>query len=90
MMNSKVQVSCPPPTLDKVAGRAVTTLEGVHPRRARTRYADAFTCGGLQCGFCIPGIVIRAKAQVDKKGADLQHDDMARHLGAHLPGAPAT
>ncbi|MEY2401485.1 MAG: hypothetical protein QOJ08_1596, partial [Ilumatobacteraceae bacterium] len=37
-----------------------------------------------QCGFCIPGIVMRAKAQIDKKGADLQPSDMARHLGAHL------
>jgi aldehyde oxidoreductase len=27
---------------------------------------------------------MRAKAQIDKKGADLQRDDMARHLGAHL------
>ena len=83
MIDGKVQVSCTY-ALDKVAGRAVTTLEGVHPAE-RTRYADAFAaCGGLQCGFCIPGIVMRAKAQVDKKGADLQRDDMARHLGAHL------
>jgi aerobic-type carbon monoxide dehydrogenase small subunit (CoxS/CutS family) len=27
---------------------------------------------------------MRAKAQIDKKGADLQSSDMARHLGAHL------
>ena len=27
---------------------------------------------------------MRAKAQIDKKGADLDRDDMARHLGAHL------
>ncbi len=41
-------------------------------------------CGGLQCGFCIPGIVMRAKSQVDKKGADLDRHNMAPHLGAHL------
>ena len=29
----------------------------------------------LQCGFCIPGIVVRAKALIDKKGADLDRDD---------------
>jgi xanthine dehydrogenase molybdenum-binding subunit len=62
----------------------VITLEGVDPAE-RQRYADAFAaCGGLQCGYCIPGIVMRAKAQVDKKGAALERDDMARHLGAHL------
>jgi xanthine dehydrogenase molybdenum-binding subunit len=48
-------------------------------------FAQAFAaCGGLQCGFCIPGIVVRAKAQIDKKGATLKRGDMARHLGAHL------
>ncbi len=68
----------------KVAGKQVTTLEGV-AEEERNRFAEAFAaCGGLQCGFCIPGIVMRAKAQIDKKGADLQREDMARHLGAHL------
>ena len=27
---------------------------------------------------------MRAKSQIDKKGADLKREDMARHLGAHL------
>ncbi len=82
-IDGKAVVSCQQP-LAKVAGKHVVTLEGVDDGE-RARYADAFAaCGGLQCGFCIPGIVMRAKAQVDKKGADLQRDDMARHLGAHL------
>ena len=83
MIDGKVQISCTY-SVEKVAGRSVTTLEGVDADE-RTRFSDAFAaCGGLQCGFCIPGIVMRAKAQIDKKGADLQRDDMARHLGAHL------
>ena len=83
MIDGKVQISCTY-SVEKVAGRSVTTLEGVDVDE-RQRFADAFaSCGGLQCGFCIPGIVMRAKAQIDKKGADLQRDDMARHLGAHL------
>jgi len=83
MIDGKVQISCTY-SLEKVTGRNVTTLEGVDAEE-RQRYADAFAaCGGLQCGYCIPGIVMRAKAQVDKKGAALQRDDMARHLGAHL------
>ena len=79
----KAIVSCQQ-SLAKTAGKAVLTLEGVAPQE-REAFADAFAaCGGLQCGFCIPGIVMRAKAQIDKKGADLQPSDMARHLGAHL------
>jgi len=83
MIDGKVQISCTY-AVEKVAGRVVTTLEGVDEAE-RTRFSDAFAaCGGLQCGYCIPGIVMRAKAQIDKKGAGLQRDDMARHLGAHL------
>ncbi|MEY2753690.1 MAG: hypothetical protein RJB65_48 [Actinomycetota bacterium] len=83
MIDGKVQVSCTYPAA-KAAGREVVTLEGVDEAE-RQRYADAFAaCGGLQCGFCIPGIVMRAKGQVDKKGAELERADMARHLGAHL------
>ena len=83
MIDGKVQVSCQYP-LEKAAGRTVVTLEGL-PAEERAHYAEAFAAsGGLQCGFCIPGIVMRAKAQVDKKGADLTREDMARHLGAHL------
>jgi len=82
-VNGKAVVSCQT-SLEKVAGGEVTTLEGIDDSERR-KYSDAFAaCGGLQCGFCIPGIVVRAKAQVDKKGADLKREDMARHLGAHL------
>ena len=82
-VNGKAVVSCQT-SLEKVAGGEVTTLEGIEETE-RKKYSDAFAaCGGLQCGFCIPGIVVRAKAQVDKKGAELKREDMARHLGAHL------
>ena len=83
LVNGKAVVSCQT-SLDKAEGAQVTTLEGLGADE-RDRWASAFAaCGGLQCGFCIPGIVMRAKAQVDKKGAALERHDMARHLGAHL------
>ena len=83
LVNGKAVVSCQTP-LDKVDGGTVTTLEGFEPS-VRESFANAFAaCGGLQCGFCIPGIVVRAHAQIEKKGADLTRADMARHLGAHL------
>jgi len=82
-IDGKAVVSCQTP-LSKVSGKQVLTLEGVDANE-RKAFADAFAaCGGLQCGFCIPGIVMRAKAQIDKKGAALERSDMARHLGAHL------
>jgi aerobic-type carbon monoxide dehydrogenase small subunit (CoxS/CutS family) len=65
LIDGKAVVSCQQ-SLAKVAGKEIVTLEGL-PDDERQRYADAFAaCGGLQCGFCIPGIIVRAKAQVDK------------------------
>lgn len=83
MIDGKAQVSCTY-ALSKAEGRDIVTLEGIGDTE-REKYSSAFAaCGGLQCGYCIPGIVMRAKSQVDKKGADLKREDMARHLGAHL------
>ena len=83
LLDGKAQVACQT-SLAKVAGRSVTTLEGLAADE-RERYAATFAaCGALQCGFCTPGIVMRTKALVDKKGAALARDDAARHLGAHL------
>lgn len=83
LIDGKAVVSCQQ-SVEKVRDANVVTLEGIEEDERKV-YADAFTaCGGLQCGFCIPGIVVRAKAQVDKKGAGLKREDMARHLGAHL------
>ncbi|MFZ9867046.1 MAG: 2Fe-2S iron-sulfur cluster-binding protein, partial [Ilumatobacteraceae bacterium] len=83
LIDGKAVVSCQT-SLDKAEGKSIVTLEGVSEEE-RTAFANAFAaCGGLQCGFCIPGIVVRAKAQIDKKGSALKREDMARHLGAHL------
>ena len=83
LLDGKAVIACQT-SLTRAADKAIVTLEGL-PDEERDTYANAFAAvGGLQCGFCIPGIVIRAKAQIDKKGADLEPHDMARHLGAHL------
>ena len=70
--------------LDRAEGKEVTTLEGFEPAE-RQRLAAAFAAtGALQCGFCTPGILVRVKSLLDKKGSDLDRDTAARHLGGHL------
>jgi len=82
LIDGKASVACQL-SLKRVAGRAVTTLEGIADAE-RERYAKAFAAtGALQCGFCTPGIVMRTKALIDKD-PDLTRDKAARHLGAHL------
>jgi len=83
LIDGKASVSCLM-SLEKAAGKSITTLEGFDPAE-RERFAAAFaSTGALQCGFCTPGIVVRLKALLDKKGSDLTREDAARHLGAHL------
>jgi xanthine dehydrogenase molybdenum-binding subunit len=83
LVDGKPTVSCSL-ALDRVADRSVTTLEGV-PEEERSRWADAFVAtGALQCGFCTPGIVMRARYLVGKDGPALTREKAARHLGAHL------
>src|SRR6478752_5553608 len=83
LVDGKAVVSCNL-SVEKVADANVTTLEGL-PEDDRSRMASAFAAtGALQCGFCTPGILVRVAALLDKKGADLDRDTAARHLGAHL------
>jgi len=83
LIDGKASVSCQI-SLEKVAGKSITTLEGFDVAE-RERFAAAFAAtGALQCGFCTPGILVRVKALIDKKGSDLTRDDAARYLGAHL------
>lgn len=52
-------------TVAKVAGKKVVTLEGLSAREKET-YAWAFAeAGAVQCGFCIPGMVMSSKALLD-------------------------
>jgi xanthine dehydrogenase small subunit len=81
LVDGAARVACVTP-VDRVVGRAVTTIEGLD---AATRHsiAEAFVAtGGSQCGFCTPGIVVRAAALLAKGHADPVAVDRA--LAAHL------
>ena len=83
LLDGKARVSCST-TLDKVADQDVTTLEGFE-QAERERLANGFAAhGALQCGFCIPGILVRAKALIDQKGPSLDRATIEARLGAHL------
>ena len=82
MVDSKVVLSCVVKA-KTAAGKKVTTLEGLAPAE-RDLLARAFvSTGGLQCGFCIPGIAMRAKWMLDQNPA-MPREEIARWLGPHL------
>jgi xanthine dehydrogenase molybdenum-binding subunit len=64
-LNGKAVLSCVIP-MKKVANGKVTTIEGLGAYRQGV-YANAFAeKGAAQCGFCIPGIVMRANALINQ------------------------
>ena len=61
----------------KVAGQDILTLEGLSDAE-RKQMTDAFVAAaGLQCGFCIPGIMVRTKHLLDKS-PDPSRDEIAK------------
>ncbi len=83
LVDGKARVACQTP-LDKASGADIFTLEGM-PAHELARFTAAFAAhGALQCGFCTPGILVRTKALIDRKGANLTREEASRHLGGHL------
>ena len=81
LVDGDARVACVTPVA-RVAGRRVTTVRGLDPDwRARTAEALVAT-GGTQCGFCTPGIVVRAASATAKGRGD--GPGIARALAAHV------
>jgi xanthine dehydrogenase small subunit len=80
LVDGSPRVACVTPTR-RVAGRSITTIEGLHDA---TAWADAFVAsGGSQCGFCTPGIICRLSGlRAREPGAD--RAAVGRALAAHL------
>ncbi|PWU02008.1 MAG: selenium-dependent xanthine dehydrogenase [Terriglobia bacterium] len=68
---------------EHIEGHDVVTLEGL-PETMRRVLGEAFVLdGGVQCGFCIPGIVMRASALLEKD-ATRDREAVAQALSGHL------
>jgi xanthine dehydrogenase molybdenum-binding subunit len=68
---------------EKAAGKSITTLEGLDDEH-RQQIAESFVrCGGVQCGFCIPGMAMRAVA-LCSNGYEPSRDEIAQSLKPHL------
>jgi len=75
LVDGEPRVACVTPAV-RVEGRSVTTVEGLAPDVRAALAASFVASGGSQCGFCTPGIVMRAC------GARVR--DLDRALAAHL------
>ena len=65
-------------------GRDITTVEGLAPPDALSSLQQAFlTHGGVQCGFCTPGMLISATALLDSN-PNPTDDDVRIALSGNL------
>ena len=65
LIDGKPTKACIPQT-DKLEGKTILTVEGLSDWEKQV-YTFAFgEAGAVQCGFCIPGMVISAKALLDE------------------------
>jgi carbon-monoxide dehydrogenase small subunit len=78
--NGEAILSCLTPALEW-EGRAVTTIEGLESNGVLDSIQQAFIdYGAVQCGFCTPGVLMSAKAVVNRNAVpneDEINDGMA-------------
>jgi xanthine dehydrogenase molybdenum-binding subunit len=82
LIDGNPKVTCAVPA-EQAAGREILTLEGI-PDHERELFSRAFVAAaGMQCGFCIPGILLRAKHLVDRNPTPTRHD-IAKAIDVNL------
>jgi len=68
----------------KVNGKKVLTIEGLSKNGQLHPIQEAFVeAGAIQCGFCTPGVVLSAKAILDKYD-DPDEETIKDELAGHL------
>ncbi len=81
-LNDKAVLACAI-KMEKVSGGEVTTTEGMSERLQQV-FANAFVeKGGVQCGFCIPGIVMQGKVLLDHNPSP-SREEVSKALTPHL------
>ena len=69
----------------EVAGRTVTTIEGVGDDPVGARVRAAFeSAGALQCGYCTPGFVMALTGLLKERGRADPFEEWLEDLGGNL------
>jgi selenium-dependent xanthine dehydrogenase len=81
-MNGKPTLACAT-KMNRVAGKSVVTIEGF-PETVRRTLGRAFVAkGAVQCGFCTPGILARAKILLEHN-PEPSREDVIKALSVNI------
>ncbi len=84
VVGGRTVLSCISLALAYDDGPEVTTVEGLARSGIPHPLQDAFdVCGGAQCGFCTPGVLMSAWALLERE-ADPSRETIARALAGNL------
>ena len=83
LIDGEVILACRYPVA-KAQGKKITTIEGIgslqNPHPLQLAFAKA---GAIQCGFCTPGVIVRAKSILDKN-LNPSRDEIKKALQSHI------
>ena len=82
LVNGHAKVTCAM-SAAMAQGADILTLEGVSDDERRLTARAFATAAGVQCGFCIPGIALRAKWLLDRTPSPTRRE-IARAIDVHL------
>ena len=71
---------------EQARGRAITTIEGLgDPEHLHPLQAAFIECGAVQCGYCIPGMILTAKSYLDEQpGRQPSRDEIREAISGTL------
>ena len=83
LVDGEAYLSCLMLAMD-AAGKEVTTIEGVSEGGDLHPIQSAFIeKGGLQCGFCTPGMILTAKAVLDEE-PEIAEESLKKKMAGNL------
>ena len=83
LLNGKAVSSCGLFAFE-VDGKEILTIEGLASHGRLHPLQESFIeCGGLQCGFCTPGMILLAKALLDEN-PDPSWDQVREYMDANI------
>ena len=83
LVDGEAVFSCVVP-ISVLSGKKITTLEGLGTPDAPGPVQRAFIAEqAAQCGFCIPGMIVRAQALLSRNPAPTM-DEIRRHMSPNL------